>query len=51
MTAMLLTVNYFNGAKLYMEFGLIPLLIFYHLGAFSVMKFGKGYGFPEKEEE
>ena len=51
MAAMLLVVHYFDLSKLYVEFGLIPLLVFYHLGALSVMKFGKGYGFPEPEEK
>lgn len=46
MTAMLLAINYCNLSKLYVGFGLIPLLVFYYLGAFSTMKFGKGYGFP-----
>ncbi len=44
MAVMLLVVNYLNLSKLYVGFGLIPLVIFYYLGAFSERKFGKGRG-------
>ncbi len=41
MAAILLLVNYFDFSKLYVAFGLIPLVIFYYLGAYSATKFGK----------
>ncbi len=40
MAAMLLVINYFDLSKLYVGFGLIPLVIFYYLGAYSERKFG-----------
>ncbi len=51
MTAMLLLVAHFQLFKLYAEFGLIPLLIFYHLGALSVTKRGIGYDFSESDKQ
>jgi len=48
MSIMLIGVAYFHLEKIYVMFGLIPLLVFYHLGALSVMLFGKGYGFDDK---
>ncbi len=49
MCIMLIGVRYFHLDKYCVMFGLIPLLVFYHLGGLSVKLFGMGYGFEEKD--
>ncbi len=48
MGIMLIGVRYFHLDNYYTMFGLIPLLVFYHLGGLSVKLFGMGYGFEDK---